>query len=171
MLLQRDARGRFWGATSGGRPVQTDDPDKTVIVNNIDLSDETANHVASLFDLVVIQNKIIAISVLGGNAGKQVCRSTHDDSPGCFRMVISVATSPLSENVFGVFRQQKVTLPANTVEYPRVMVDPAGNWFLMANFVSPPDVKFSTVAGRGLLPGGVQYIPFDPSSFLQAPSR
>jgi hypothetical protein len=159
MQLQQDAQGRMWGAESGGHAVATDDPRLTMLVDDVNPADTTANHVAQLRSAIVAGSKILAITTLGGTA-QQVCVSAHENSPGCFRMSLSIAAAPLGQNVFGRKVVSVPSLPNNVVSYPRIFVDPSGHRMLIGAFFPPkvPDPRNK----QPQVPTGVRYIPFDP---------
>jgi hypothetical protein len=159
MPLEEDSHGRLWGAGSEGRPVMTDDTNRTTLVGDVIPSDPTANHVAHLRSVLAVGTKILAISTLGGTAGQQVCASSHQLSPGCWRMSLSIADAPLGENVFRKKVVELPSLPGNVVEYPRVIVDPGGRKLLMGQFL-PPKVSGPTNARPQVL-AGVRYLSFD----------
>jgi hypothetical protein len=159
MELREDGYGRLWGAGSEGHPVATDNPRLTSLVKDVDARDPTANHVAVITAAVALGRRILAISSIGGTAGREVCRSTHDLSPGCWRISVSIADAPLGPNVFGRRVVDLPSLPGNVVEYPRVAIDPAGHKVLLGNF-QPPKVPES-LRGRARVPASVRYIPFD----------
>ncbi len=145
--------------------MQTNDPRLTSLVHDVSTSDQTTDHVAATSDLVVIGSKIMEISSIGGTGGKETCRSTHDASPGCWRMSLSSADAPLGANVFGLHPLAVANLQPDVIEYPRVIVDPSGNHFLMG-FFEPPVV--APVPGRKppLTAHGLLYIPFEPNDFV-----
>jgi hypothetical protein len=159
MELREDGYGRLWGAGSEDRPVATDNPRLTSLVRDIDAGDTTADHVAVITDAVGLGRRILAISSIGGTAGQEVCRSTHDLSPGCWRISLSIADAPLGPNVFGRRIVDLPSLPGNVVEYPRVVFDPAGRKVLLGNF-QPPKIPGS-MRGRPQVPASIRYIPFD----------
>ncbi len=166
MQLEEDTHGRLWSVGSSGKPVLTDDPHLTSLVHDVRAGDQTADHVAATSDVVVVGQKILEFSSVGGTGGRQTCRSTHDDSPGCWRMALSLSDKPVGPNVFGQHELSGVSLPAEVIEYPRLIVDPAGHHFLMGNFQPPVG---SPIAGRAttLKTPGLQYAPFEPKDFLQ----
>jgi hypothetical protein len=165
MQLQKNAKGLLWGVASGDHPVKTDDPHLTTLVHDVIAGDQTSDHVAVTTDTVVVGGKILEISSLGGTGGQEPCRSTHQASPGCWRVSLSVADKPLGANVFGEHPLPGPTLPANVIEYPRVIVGPGGGHYLLGYFSIP---KMPLESRHVMVPAnGVTVIPFEPTTYVQ----
>jgi hypothetical protein len=165
MELVPSARGLMWGARSGERPVQTSNPALTTLVKDVDQTNSTEDHVAVVSDLTEVNGKILAVSSIGGTAGGVVCRSTHDQSPGCWRVGVSVSTEPLAKNGFG---QQKITpylLPGNVVEYPRFVVDPSGRHYMMGLYAAPHGPAPNDHAAP--VGGGLELVPIEPANLVK----
>jgi hypothetical protein len=169
MKLRMDARGRLWGVGADGNSVRTDDPKLTTVVSDVDLEDTTSNHVSLTTDVRVFDNRILEIASIGGTEGAQICRSTHDVSLGCWRVSLSIATSPLGRHVFGKDLIKSSSLPANGIEYPRIIVDPHGDYHLFGNFFSPRDPRTASMIPErfGCDKTGLGYIPIDPEELLK----
>jgi hypothetical protein len=160
--LKVDSNGMAWVVGSGGHPIKTDDSGHTSLVHDVKHGDERSDHVAVLSDAVSVGDKIVEIASVGGSGGQQICRSTHDASPGCWRMALAVSDQPLQHDTFGTHRIEVSGLPANVIEYPRIITDPSGHHYLMGNFERP---KAQPLADRTTVPAnGLAYIPFDPQS-------
>jgi hypothetical protein len=165
MQLEKDDHNRLWGVAWNGQTVMADDPRLTALVRDVDPHDTTANHLAWIADFCVEGNSILALSSVGGTAGQQVCRSPHDASPGCMRVVLSVANSPLGTNVFGNHVVPSANLPGNVIDYPRFVVDPSDHSLLFGSFLPPVGARLPD--GRQLVERGVRVVPFNPKSALQ----
>jgi hypothetical protein len=160
--LQLDSHGKLWIAGSGGHPIKTDDPQRSALVHDVKHGDQKSDHVAVLSDAVSVGNKVVEIASVGGSGGKEICRSTHDVSPGCWRMEFAVSDNPIQHDTFGAHHLEVDGLPANLVEYPRVITDPNGHHYLMGNFGQP---KAEPLSNRVLIPvKGLAYIPFEPEA-------
>jgi hypothetical protein len=160
MELEKDPQGRLWGVGSRGHSVVTDDPRLTTLVDDVNPSDATTNHVAHLRSIFVVGSTIIAISTLGGTAGQEVCASSHQISPGCWRISLSVADAPLEENAFGRKKVILTSLPYNNgIDYPRIVVDPFRHKLLLGQFFP---LKLPEPASKSpQIPTGVRYLLFD----------
>ena len=135
--LVQDPQGRMWPKGSPGKPVMCDDERLTSLVRYPDKSDNTANHVAHLRSLYPFGDKILAFFTVGGTAGNECCHSSHELSPGCWRMSLSVVDQPIGENVFGKNVFDLPELPINETEYPRLFKGPSGGHFLFGSFGLP----------------------------------
>jgi hypothetical protein len=160
MELEEDPKKRLWGKGSLERSVSPIDPRLTSLVMEVTAGDPTADHVAALGDAHVVGSKIVGIFSIGGTGGTEVCRRPRDISPGCWRVLLSVANVPLGNNVFAQHELPAVSLPSNAIEYPRLIVDPEGRNFLFGNFIQ---TKAPAMQEQRILypSGGVGYIPFD----------
>ena len=168
MQVEVGADGRLWGVGSIGKPVPADGSSLAPIVLNVDQKDPTRNHVAVVSDLAVVGKQIVVVSSIGGTAGRQVCRSPHDDSRGCWRIGLSVSDTPLGYNVFGEKPIPNVSLPTGVVAYPRFIIGPEGKRLLIGHFLPPtalPMAAAAAVDGR-TISKGIRFLPFDPSSIL-----
>lgn len=163
--LQLDSHGMLWIGGSPGHPVKTDDPQRTRLVHDIKEGDPSSDHVAVLSDAMMVDGKVLGVASVGGTGGQQICRSTHDVSPGCWRVALSVSTDPLGRNSFGEHRLELPELPANVIEYPRIITDPNGHHYLMGNFQEP---KTAALAKRTRVPAkGLAYVPIEPQILIR----
>jgi hypothetical protein len=171
MQVKADSHGRMWGVGSGGKPVATGDAKLTTVAHDVVhdnvANDAAANHVAITWDLVTVGGKILEIASIGGTSGPEVCRSGHDNSPGCWRMSLSLADAPLGPNVFGKHPlAASSALPGNMASYPRVIVDPAGKHYLLGIF-DPPKAAPPKDRAKPLVERGLFYFPFEPEEAVK----
>jgi hypothetical protein len=163
--LQLDSHGMLWIGGSAGHPVKTDDPQRTRLVHDVKQGDLNSDHVAVLSDAMIVDGKILEVASVGGTGGQQVCRSTHDVSPGCWRVALSVSKEPLGKNSFGEHRLELPELPANVIEYPRIITDPSGHHYLMGYFEEP---KAQPLAERTKMSiKGLAYVPIQPQTLVR----
>jgi hypothetical protein len=160
MELVEDDQGRLWGKGSGGRPVNSNDPNLTCTLRYPDKSDPASNHVAHLRSAYVFGDKILTFFTLGGDIGNQVCCSPHQTNPGCWRPVIAIANRPLGDNAFGQATADVPSLPCNKIEYPRFILDPSGRKLLLGQFAALTKTPGGN-EGQIVIPDGVTYIPAD----------
>ena len=158
--LYEDTDGRMWGVGSGGHSMTTDDPHLTTLVDDVDPADSTADHVAHLRFVTVVNDRLLAITTLGGLSGREVCRSSHDVSPGCWRMDFSITDQPLAPNGFRARPTPWPAMPDNMVEYPRIIEDAAGRHLLLGQFIAPKAPE-GPLQGHARVPDGVRYLNFE----------
>jgi hypothetical protein len=109
--------------------------------------------------LFVNGEHIIALSSVGGAGpnGGASCTKPLDLSQGCFRLEITRTSVPLGNDAFHEQELVSPTLPANPVEYPRIVIGPSGQTYLMAVF-HPVRVSAAPSSGREL-PEGYMLLP------------
>lgn len=92
----------------------------------------STNLIANIMSFLPLRHSFFALAVLGGAD----CQNPAGTSPGCFRLAVSRSKAPLSTLGFGRAQQQH-GLPTNPNEYPTLIVDPKGNWWLLGHFRRP----------------------------------
>jgi hypothetical protein len=168
--VEVDRDGKIWVKGRAGRPLPSRAPGANLSVMAPAMHDPYANTEVEVQDLFVDREHIIALSSVGGSGPDQTapCTKPIDSSPGCFRLEITRTTNPLGENSLRQETLISPMLPANPVEYSRIVRDPEGKTYLMAN-LHPVKVVAAPKSGKAL-GAGLVLIPFTLSSLRFGPT-
>ena len=122
---------RIWAVRSVGEPLASYDPSRNVEVLGVNPGDPRANNLATIFSVLVSGPYVYATAGVGGEG----CTKPSDPVPGCFRLGIFRASSPLGVHVFN----EAAATPAvsNPEEYSRFFRQPDGRLFIMGLYTDP----------------------------------
>lgn len=162
MEIEKGSNGarQVWAKGRPGRPMPSHAPGYNVTVMSPSKDDPYRNTSVDTEGLYVLGNHIIVLSSVGGTGpdGNASCTKPLDKSPGCFRLEITRTSNPLADDSFNEQVLVSPTLPANAVEYPRIVKSPDGQTYLMVN-THPVQVAAAPASGKTLATGYL-LIPF-----------
>jgi len=125
---------------SYGHQTYSADQGTTVEVWAPDPNESTANTAIDLRAVWSNGKSIIAMAGVGGGG----CAGPGDKTPGCFRLMIAKAESPLGDQIFN--RAEKVDddlLPTNPQEYTRPLRGGDNTFWFVGHYFRPPMNGFS----------------------------
>lgn len=159
----------MWPKGLPGRQIASHSPGVSVRVMAPESSDPYRNISVDTEGLYVANNRIFVLSSVGGTGpdGASSCTKPLDKSPGCFHLEITRTATPLQEGSFKTETLVSPLLPANPVEYPRIVTSPAGETHLMVN-THPVQSAPAPSSGEELATGYLLIpFPFESLRFAQ----
>jgi hypothetical protein len=96
----------------------------------------STNLIANIMSLTVFPDRpdsFLVLAVLGGGD----CQTPAGRSSGCFRLAIARSSAPVQARGFNSAPRQWKGLPSNPVEYPTLVRDRKGQWWLLGHFRRP----------------------------------
>jgi hypothetical protein len=144
VMVITGAPGGYVGSTDDGRAVR---------VMSLRASDPTANSVADIYDVKVINGKVLVAAAIGGvgsSTDEVRCVQPLNKSLGCYHLEIHQGTGPLGTGVFDRKISGEVDLPYNPVSYAHFVVEPDGQVGIIGTFYrSLPQDQTHQYGGTG----------------------
>jgi hypothetical protein len=116
-------------------------------------SDPTANSVADIYDVKVINGKVLVAAAIGGvgsSTDEVRCVQPLNKSLGCYHLEIHQGTGPLGTGVFDRKISGEVDLPYNPVSSAHFVVEPDGQVGIIGTFYrSLPQDQTHQYGGTG----------------------
>jgi hypothetical protein len=152
--------GRMWAKGRSGRSTPSRAPGTNMRVMAPNSRGSHSNISVDTEGFFTVGDSIVVLSSVGGDGPDHAapCTKPLDKSPGCFRLVITRTIDPLAENSLQQNTLIFPKLPANPVEYPRVVIAPDHRTYLLAES-HLVQIQSNTLARKAIATGLV-LIPF-----------
>jgi hypothetical protein len=167
VALDKQANGKFMpkGHTTNWLPSHTPGQNMTVLAPTA--NDPLRNASMDVEGFFTTSQGVLALTSIGGSGPNGSCLKPHDKIPGCYMLEIERASgNPLREHAFNTQRAIDDDLPANPMEYPRIITGHNNQTYLMANIhplysgVAPKGKKVLTQTGYVVIPISLQQLVF-----------
>lgn len=144
--LALNTAGEMWVVGSPGIAI---DAQSAEVVRDIVAGDPLSNFQASVDYLYPAADGsgFYILSTLGGIAHGVPCEVPTAVVPGCWRMQVTFATSPLGYNVFAGTPLPVDQIPASPIGYPRPLIDPATGMRYLSASTAGPHSQLNVPAG------------------------
>ncbi len=134
VALDMQTNGKFMarGSATNWQPSHT--PGLNVSVLSPTPNDPLRSASADVEGFYKTPQGVIALTSIGGQSPNGTCVKPHDKVAGCYMLEIErTSGNPLREHAFNEQRAAGQDLPANPMEYPRIIVGPDNQTYLLAN--------------------------------------
>ena len=134
MMVESGGARSMWVTGHPGRPMPSHAPGANMTVMAPITGDPYRKTTVDTEGVFVNGNSIIVLSSVGGEGpdDHSHCTRPLDKSPGCFHLEITQTSNPLGKDSFLEQTLVAPVLPANPMEYPRIVTAPNGQTYLMA---------------------------------------
>jgi hypothetical protein len=139
--LVESSRGVLQAAGAPDGYLDSTDPNGSVEVLHRRANDSTADALADISDVKVVNGRTLAAVAMGGSgsSGDEQCTFALSRSRGCHHLEIHEAATPLGDGAFDREVSGDVDLPYNPAAYARFIVEPDGKVAVIGRFYPAAD--------------------------------